>query len=83
MSARAATAAVVRDVLPDDCQVVRSAAIPLSATEKWRRDRDGSLPKLRIGCRIYYRLADWRRFLNRAQAAGPVPVPWGDRKAAS
>jgi hypothetical protein len=61
--------------------IVPSRAIPLSETEKWRRDKDGSLPKLRVGHRCWYRLSDWQSFLNRAAKAPPVPVPWAQPKS--
>ena len=71
-----------REPLPGELEIIPSAKVPLPETIKWRLDKDGSLPRLRIGRRAYYRLSDWQAFLNRAEKAPPVAVPWAKKEGA-
>lgn len=66
--------------LPAELRLVSAIQVrqawPISEAQLWRKDKDGQLPRLRIGKRAFYRLTDLTAFLNRAQAAPPVAVPW-------
>jgi hypothetical protein len=72
--------------LPDDLQLVPASVVRrdwrIAETNLWRADKDGTLPRLRIGHRAYYRLADLRAFINRAMKAPPVVVPWTQKEVA-
>jgi len=72
----------VAGMLPADLELVPASVIrqQIPETNLWRLEKSGDLPALRIGRRRYYRLSDWRAFLNRAAKAPPISVPWTSRK---
>jgi excisionase family DNA binding protein len=53
----------------------RQAAAALQVCEKtlWTLTRDGKLPAVRIGRAVRYDVADVRRFIEAAKAAGSRP----------
>jgi hypothetical protein len=84
MNSTAHSSKRVEATLPDDLQLVPAAVVRRelrqSETGLWRADKNGTLPRLRIGHRAYYRLSDLRAFVNRAMKSPPVPVPWAQPK---
>ena len=74
------TATFVEVVMPEELRLVSAIQVrqqwPISEAQLWRADKAGELPRLRYGKRGFYRLTDLRAFLNRAQSAPPVAVPW-------
>jgi hypothetical protein len=80
MKATEKKALAVVSGLPEDLLLVPAPLVRtgwnVTETRLHRADKDGTLPRLRIGKRAFYRLTDLRAFLNRAQAAPPVAVPW-------
>ena len=69
--------------LPDDLQLIPAGTVReqlhLSEPTLWRADRDGSLPRVRLGRRCYYRLSDLRAYVNRGLKAPPITVPRGNK----
>lgn len=72
--------------LPDDLRLVSAIQVrnawPISEAQLWRADKSGQLPRLRYGKRAFYRVDDLRAFLNRAEKAPPVEVPFRRTAAA-
>ena len=68
--------------LPAYLEIIPASVIrrQIPETNLWRLEQSGELPALRIKRRRFYRLSDWRAFLNRAAKAPPVAVPWVKQK---
>jgi len=66
--------------LPEDLKLIPATAVRkgwyFSENRLWTANKTGALPRLRDGKRVFYRLSDLRAFLQRAEQAPPIKVPW-------
>jgi len=66
--------------LPDELRLVPAAVVrrdwSLPETTLWRADKDGRLPRLRIGKRAFYRFSDLKDFLAHPDRRQPISVAW-------
>lgn len=66
--------------LPEDLQLVSAAQVRsdwrVSDAVLYRLEKTGKLVPLRFGRRRYYSVGALRKFLDAAQSAGLIAVPW-------
>jgi hypothetical protein len=68
------------DRLPEDLEIVPASRVRtawrISDAVLYRLERDRKLIPLRFGRRRYFSVGALRKFLDAAQQAAPISVPW-------